>query len=447
MDSTQPVSPQAPYSPTQSVVPPPPTVSPAVPTPPSPVQPPSNEEPVHKRHVATSVGVVILILVVLAVISGGFWFFSTQKTETTMTEIPTPTPNQTPIVLEVTGPNDSDIVVEDKVIVKGQTEGGANVLITTADDAVLADVNSDGGFETEITLTPGINTITVSAYDIEGRENVVVMDVVYDEASAVLGKTDQKTSLSNKQPQQEQKKAVIGTVEKSAPNKLTLEEKVKLKSVETALDTNTKIIGKDNKTLKIQNVKKLDKAAIVFSDKEASGSATPSGKMKKALRIYIQSASESADLTNATGSAVMQQEQYRMGNSNVVHGVVEDNDGVTIRVVHQTQRDRVNIVTIGPEVEVKMKNGIQTIADIVPGTRVIVWGTRDESGNLVARKIFIVPGKAGGINKRFPVATGIKTVITGMTSPTATPSSTATPSAIPTEEITIEPTASPTLEI
>ena len=69
------------------------------------------------------------------------------------------------LVLDVRAPQDGITVRTDAVVVHGVTSPGALVII----EGVLAPVDPDGGFQAEVMLAPGINSIRIVATDSAGN--------------------------------------------------------------------------------------------------------------------------------------------------------------------------------------------------------------------------------------------------------------------------------------
>ncbi|MBI2594198.1 hypothetical protein HYW39_00710 [Candidatus Curtissbacteria bacterium] len=189
-------------------------------------------------------------------------------------------------------------------------------------------------------------------------------------------------------------KAIVGNVESIKPEKINVEEKGKGKSTEVSVDTSTKVVRQEGqKTQKgIKSLKPSDLVGIV---------ATQSGKGKKALVIFAKDATVYAQLKRRA-----------------IQGIVLENNSGTLTIAHQTQRSRKNIVLTDSNTIVKFKSTIATASAIAVGDRIAAMGLPNSLGQILARLIHIIPGKASGILKKFPLAT-----------PTAT--STATPSTQP----------------
>ncbi len=94
----------------------------------------------------------------------------------TPTAAPTPEPTYLPppvLALEITGPADGARVSGNSVMVRGLTTPGA--LVGINDERVA--VEPDGGFQVEVGLAPGVNSIQVVAIDTQGNRATQVLSV------------------------------------------------------------------------------------------------------------------------------------------------------------------------------------------------------------------------------------------------------------------------------
>lgn len=88
--------------------------------------------------------------------------------------------NEKPI-LEITDPQDNQIVKvgEKKVTVSGKTNSDKEITITISGNRVI--VNSDGNFSQSVTLSDGDNNITITALDKAGNTTEVTRKVTYQQ--------------------------------------------------------------------------------------------------------------------------------------------------------------------------------------------------------------------------------------------------------------------------
>jgi len=200
-------------------------------------------------------------------------------------------------------------------------------------------------------------------------------------------------------------RAIIGNLGEIKPEKINVAEKGNGKNVEISIDSNTRIIKEVGKKVQtgLRNLKPKDLVGII---------ATQSGKGKKALVIFAKDATASAKLKRRA-----------------VHGIVLENNSGTLTIAHQTQRSRKNIVLTDSNTIVKFKGSIASASAITVGDRIAAMGLPNSLGQLLARLIHIIPGKASGILKKFPLAT--PTATSTATPPTQPATNSATTSANP----------------
>jgi hypothetical protein len=368
-----------------------------------PQAPPVPAEEVKKGHNLKPIALVLIAISLVLGSGAGLYFGLKGKSE------PTPTP--TPILvqaepapelsLSLTSPT-IDTIADGKMLkVSGVTLPDTPVVFLTENFDNTVQSDETGAFDGEIELESGVNTLTVTAMADNGDEKSVTREIVFDDR--VLGVNSEKSKFDNSQG----KKFVQNNVEMIT----------KLYQV----DKNTKYADEKNKPLKSNGVKLKDKAIAIIEN----GEATPPGQLKKALKIFIRSATDSAEL--------------RLSKRRAVQGAVASISGSTITLTHQTQRDRQYQVIFSGQTKVIIK-GIEnpTPADILVGQRIVATGNVSGTGAILATRIFVIPGKATGLLNKQPVTpfpTSVSTPSATLApSPTLTPapSITSTPSATPT---------------
>ncbi|MBI4129977.1 hypothetical protein HY468_01530 [Candidatus Roizmanbacteria bacterium] len=121
---------------------------------------------------------VVGILVGLLVI-GYTMFLKPPKTPPIIQQpIQQPTPAELTLTLE--SPTDGTLVVENEILVQGTTNG-TTIAIFTETDETIVESTFDGRFETTVQLSPGINSLIITAYSAEGQEKTITLNVVYDD--------------------------------------------------------------------------------------------------------------------------------------------------------------------------------------------------------------------------------------------------------------------------
>lgn len=127
---------------------------------------------------------------------------------------------------------------------------------------------------------------------------------------------------------------------------------------------------------------------MFISSEGKDKTATGEGKLKKLDKVVVKEATEAAQ-----------------SKRRAVQGIISSLTDSQLVIVHQIHRDRSFTVLLGSETLIKSKSKEGSgSATLKVGLRVVVVGDLDENGRLIARMIHIIPGKAGGIFKRNPVA-------------------------------------------
>jgi hypothetical protein len=83
--------------------------------------------------------------------------------------------------LEINNPEDNFLTFENTILVSGRTLGKAKIIISTNSQDFLAESNSMGDFSKVINLDPGLNEITVNAFDVEGNQRQDSLNVYFSE--------------------------------------------------------------------------------------------------------------------------------------------------------------------------------------------------------------------------------------------------------------------------
>ncbi|MBI4137321.1 hypothetical protein HY469_04630 [Candidatus Roizmanbacteria bacterium] len=233
-------------------------------------------------------------------------------------------------------------------------------------------------------------------------------------------KEEQTSDDSNNSPkddktnpgQEKKNEVIVGSVDDIEGNTIQVEE-TEGKKHEVIVDQKAKVIGKDNKPVKLGAIKVKDIIAIVGEEGEM---ATEAGKFK-VKKVFVQEASASAQMKRRA-----------------VQGVLTDITGSVLTVVHQIHRDRIYTVFYDDSTVIKSKeaSGSATPQSFSVGQRIVAVGDLDASGSILAKRIHIIPGLATGIFKKQPLATPSPTLTVTIT---ATPTEEATPSATPASEV------------
>jgi hypothetical protein len=193
------------------------------------------------------------------------------------------------------------------------------------------------------------------------------------------------------------------------------------------VDKKTKYVDEKNKPIPTTKVKQNSKALAILEDEIS----TPAGLLKKAVKILVRSATDSA--------------QIQASKRQAVHGVITEISGSVIRLAHQVQRERQSSVTVTDLTKFVVK-GVDnpTLAQIQVGQRIIVTGNLSPAGDIIATRVYVIPGKASGIFSRQPVTPypTLTPLPTSVSTPSATPATTLSPTPSPT--LTPTPTPSPT---
>lgn len=316
------------------------------------------------------------------------------------------------ITLNLDSPQDTSLVENKLLTVSGSTLPDTTVVFYTGTRDGSAQSDANGNFSGEIELDNGVNSLIITALAADGREKTVTADVVFD--SQVLGVSTGKSKFS-----QSADRVAVGQLDSATAGGIQIKQAPGQTLKYFKIDKSTKYVDENNKPLKV-NINQLKSGVLVLTS--AEDTATRAGDLKKAVKIFVRSATDSAQL--------LLQSKRR-----AVQGVVSAIDGKTITLTHQTQRDRTfTVITDSTTVFKVMGITDATISQIQPGERIVAIGSTDSDGVIIAKRIHIIPGKATGIFEHQLLATPSATItVTPPATPSAVPSVTpsATPSATP----------------
>ena len=82
-------------------------------------------------------------------------------------------------VLNVSSPDEHSLVFDPSLLLQGKTSAGATVIASFAKNDEIITVNSKGEFSSTVTLQPGINIMTITAFDTAGNSKLENRTVFY----------------------------------------------------------------------------------------------------------------------------------------------------------------------------------------------------------------------------------------------------------------------------
>jgi len=94
----------------------------------------------------------------------------------------TPTLSPTQNSLDIFEPQNNSVVSDSKLVIKGQTDNDAIIIITTPQNSYSLIADSSGNFDTTINLNPGINHLKVTSISPNDTENNTELFVTFTTA-------------------------------------------------------------------------------------------------------------------------------------------------------------------------------------------------------------------------------------------------------------------------
>lgn len=132
--------------------------------------------------------IIAFILIIAVGVPGAYFYLKSTAipTDTDLTENATPKPTVKPaaaegvITLTLDSPVADSLTTGSRTTVTGKTNPQALIMIYGSGGEVSVEADSGGSFSTDLTLVPGVNTVTVTAFDRSGGEKTLTVDIVRD---------------------------------------------------------------------------------------------------------------------------------------------------------------------------------------------------------------------------------------------------------------------------
>lgn len=390
----------------------------------NPIEPEIKEEVVGQKKAFFSLNkksLIILIscLFLLIAVSLTTYFLATESKkhpesiQDSQVQEPTSASPEEEITVFDVFPQEGSVINEELIAVSGKTLPNSVVAIYSSTDITSTESDNDGNFLTDLYLSPGINTLTITAYG-KTSENTVEINVVYDDS--VMGvKTDKSNSPAQEKSAAaikniKDEKASVGKIDSVNSSSLTIGT-INSKKETIQIDKDTKIIGENNKQIQVSMLDPSQIVAVVKAQNKTGDSSASGSPSEKALKIYVK-----------------ENNQVRKRNS--VQGVVLSINENFLTLIHQVQNNRQYQIVIDENTRYKVK-GVEnaTIADVKTGFRIIVIGDNNDDSSITAKMIHVIPAVAEGIlikQNILPTETPAESTVSATISPIPTIS---TPSA------------------
>ena len=395
--------------PAPPVAPPPPAVPPA----PQANPPAAPAEPVLAvSHVETKPRSFLIPLVIgfVLVLVGAAAFFLTRSTPPPAPVAPPVVvqPTAVPFFLSVDNLQQEVAVVNGELVVSGKTLPNTTVLIYSDTDETSLQSGADGSFESTIVVNEVGESVRVSAITETGEQKDVTF--VIDENTEVLGESDRATEQEDTGDSEESLGDVKASIQatkrlrkieqKDSEETEVMEEEMEQEDVDEALeeDQNDDEDLGDDKTERIRTFIEMKKAIERMEKigvnrireivKEVSTQEASMQEERQVRRMIAREASTEATLRRSA-----------------VSGVVVAVDGSALTIVHQIQRDRSFVVHYNADTVITTKDGSESeIPVFTEGMRIAAVGEPID-GDLLAKRIHVMPGKASGVMLKQPLAT------------------------------------------
>lgn len=85
--------------------------------------------------------------------------------------------------LEVSSPEDNSLVFDPSIVISGKTDPKSTVLVSNNQKDLGLEADKDGNFTKVVTLAPGVNYLSINAFNPEGGIKLKKLTVYYSEES------------------------------------------------------------------------------------------------------------------------------------------------------------------------------------------------------------------------------------------------------------------------
>ena len=129
---------------------------------------------------------ILFSIIILAVLGVGGYFgynqFINHPDTPIVLNLPSSVSPRVPgFDLQINNPDDELLVFSKSLTVSGQTSPNATVMFTNGDSDSAVSASSSGSFTQVLNLNPGLNTITINAFDSIGEAKTVTRTVYFSE--------------------------------------------------------------------------------------------------------------------------------------------------------------------------------------------------------------------------------------------------------------------------
>lgn len=85
------------------------------------------------------------------------------------------------LTLNLSSPNDNQLIFEPDILIQGNTTPNSTVILTTLDKDITVDTTPDGNFSLTLKLALGLNGLTVTVFDPQGNSKSENRTVYYSQ--------------------------------------------------------------------------------------------------------------------------------------------------------------------------------------------------------------------------------------------------------------------------
>lgn len=121
--------------------------------------------------------ILVLLAVLVAVGAIGIVYYQNAR------EPVVSTPQVPSLPLSLDSPAEGALITDNKIAVKGRTKPNTTIAFYSDIDENSVESDSYGNFEGSVGLAEGINTLTVTAFDENGNEKSLAVDIVNDSSN------------------------------------------------------------------------------------------------------------------------------------------------------------------------------------------------------------------------------------------------------------------------
>ncbi len=124
---------------------------------------------------------VVILFLGLLFLGGLYYYLNADFKKTDLAKYIPVTREPISLKLQILNPDDEIVVFDKTMTISGQTTPGSTVLISTQSSDSVQRSSPKGDFSRTLTLSPGLNSLTITVFDDKGQSKSEKRTIFYSE--------------------------------------------------------------------------------------------------------------------------------------------------------------------------------------------------------------------------------------------------------------------------